>query len=72
MALTRFHVCHHCKDRHVGCHAECSLYRKEVEENEMLKRKKRMDSEIDDATIDLKNNRIDKLTHSRSQMVKKM
>lgn len=31
-----------------------------------------MDSEIDDATIDLKNNRIDKLTHSRSQMVKKM
>ena len=31
------HCCHHCEDRHIGCHDQCEKYKKEVAENEKRK-----------------------------------
>ena len=32
MAKTSYHVCYHCKDRHIGCHSSCEPYIQEKEE----------------------------------------
>ena len=34
MAKTSYHVCYHCKDRTVGCHASCKLYQDEKKERD--------------------------------------
>lgn len=37
MGTSSYHVCYHCKDRTIGCHAHCEPYQKEVEEHKRLK-----------------------------------
>lgn len=34
MAKSSYHVCYHCKDRTVGCHASCKLYQDEKKERD--------------------------------------
>lgn len=46
MAVTLFHVCYHCKERHVGCHAKCIAYQKEVEENQRRKANARREKSL--------------------------
>ena len=29
MGISSYHVCYHCKDRTVGCHAKCKMYQEE-------------------------------------------
>lgn len=58
MAKTSFHVCYHCKDRHIGCHSSCKPYLEEKEENEKIRIKKNQDS-FNQATINIcKDNRL--------------
>ena len=38
MANQAYHVCFHCKNRKIGCHATCEMYKKEVEENTRRKK----------------------------------
>lgn len=41
--------CFECKDRHVGCHAECELYKQyKKDHNRQVKRAKLMQSKYND------------------------
>lgn len=45
MSSPIFKSCYKCSDRKVGCHAICEKYKKEVEENELLKTKIKKENE---------------------------
>lgn len=47
MAQANFHVCYHCKDRTIGCHAKCEAYQKEKVLNEKERAEKNKQRGID-------------------------
>ena len=49
MAKQAFHVCHHCKDRKIGCHADCEAYLKEKEQYNEIKEKDKNERTINNA-----------------------
>lgn len=49
MAQVKFHVCYHCKNRTIGCHAKCEAYQKEKALNEKERVEKNKQHEIDSA-----------------------
>lgn len=48
MAQANFHVCYHCKDRALGCHAKCEAYLKEQQEYQRERQQRRKEKWIDD------------------------
>lgn len=50
MARSTYHVCYHCKDRKIGCHATCELYIEEKKQMEEVAKVKVQES-INASTI---------------------
>ena len=65
MAKQNFHVCHHCKDRHITCHSTCELYLKEVEENNKRLEQKRKELSVNDAIYKSTGNRVRSIQKKR-------
>lgn len=67
MARQTFHVCYHCKDRHIGCHSNCERYLKEVEENEKIKKEKDKQAMIKSTLYECTGNRLRSISKSRNE-----
>lgn len=65
MAKQNFHVCYHCKDRHITCHSTCELYLKEVEENNKRLEQKQKELNISDAIYKSNKNRVRSIQKKR-------
>ena len=58
MGKSGYHVCYHCKDRVVGCHAKCEAYQKEHQENDRRLAEKREQQENSDTLSSLHRHRV--------------
>lgn len=58
MGTSSYHVCYHCKDRVLGCHAKCEAYLKEKRENEQRLKERREIRENSDALASLHRHRV--------------
>lgn len=65
MAKQNFHVCYHCKDRHINCHSTCELYLKEVEENNKRLKERQKELNINDALYKTTGNRLRSIHNKR-------
>lgn len=46
--------CRGCKERHIGCHAECESYKAQKQEIEAEKKDKRKEKELDELRSDFR------------------
>lgn len=65
MAKQTFHVCYHCKNRTIGCHANCVSYLKEKREYEKIKKMDENERRITGAINSLTKNKFNSIKKKR-------